>query len=91
MNDLLDIHPGLSNPKPNIVISLFQETLDHLLELLYELSEGDWNMPTICTGWSVKDVALYLLWVEIGNISSRRDQHNLGRTKSAITPSSSNS
>jgi len=50
MNDLLDIHPGLSNPKPIIVIDLLQETLDHLLELLYELSEEEWNMPTICIG-----------------------------------------
>jgi hypothetical protein len=80
MNDLMDIHPGLSNPKPIIVIDLFQETLDHLLVLLYELSEEEWNIPTICTGLSVKDVALHLLGVEIGNISSRRDQYNLGRT-----------
>ncbi len=76
----MHIHPGLSNPKPIVVIDLFQETLDHLLVLLYELSEEEWNIPTICTGWSVKDVALHLLGVEIGNISSRRDQHNLGRT-----------
>ena len=82
MNDLMNIHPGLSNPKPIIVIDLFQETLDYLLELLYKLSEEEWNTPTICTGWSVKDVALHLLGVEIGNISSRRDQHNLGRTMS---------
>ena len=78
----MNIHPGLSNPKPIIVIDLFQETLDHLLELFYELCEEEWNIPTICTGWSVKDVALHLLGVEIGNISSRRDQHNLGRTMS---------
>jgi len=76
----MHIHPGLSNPKPIVVIDLFQETLDHLLVLLYELSEEEWNIPTICTGWSVKDVALHLLGVEIGNISSRLDQHNLGRT-----------
>jgi len=74
----MDIHPGLSNPKPIIVIDLFQETLDHLLELLRELSEEEWNTSTICTGWSVKDVALHLLGVEIGNISSRRDRHILG-------------
>ena len=50
MNDLMDIHPGLSNLKPIIVIDLFQETLDLLLELLYELREEEWNIPTICTG-----------------------------------------
>jgi uncharacterized protein (TIGR03083 family) len=79
MNDLIDDHQGLSNPEPIIVVDLFQETLDHLLEFLTGLNEEDWNAPTICTGWCVKDVALHLLGVEIGNISSRRDQHNLER------------
>jgi hypothetical protein len=79
MNDLMDDHQGLSNPEPTIVVDLFQETLDHLLELLTGLNEEDWNAPTICTGWCVKDVALHLLGIEIGNISSRRDQHNIGR------------
>jgi hypothetical protein len=29
--------------------------------------------PTACPGWSVKDVALHLLGVEVGNLSRRRD------------------
>lgn len=78
----MDDYHGLSNPEPIIVIGLFQETLDHLLELLSELNEEEWNIPTICQGWSVKDVALHLLGVEIGNVSSRRDQHRLVRTTS---------
>ena len=71
--------PGLSKPKPVLVIDLFPETLDYLLRLLSSLGEKEWNEPTICTGWSVKDVALHLLGVEIGNLSSRRDRHHLGR------------
>lgn len=74
----MDRNPGLSKPKPVIVTDLFPKTLDHLLGLLSDLGEEEWKVPTVCTGWSVKDVALYLLGVEIGNISSRRDHHLLG-------------
>ena len=77
---LVDDHPGLSKPKPITVLGLFRETLDHLLALLSELSAEEWHRPTICRGWSVKDVALHLLGVEIGNISARRDRHHLGRS-----------
>ncbi len=80
MNDTIDHHPGLKVPEPVVVVDLFQETLNHLIELLSELNEEEWDTATICTGWSVKDVALHLLGVEIGNISFRRDQHNLGRS-----------
>jgi uncharacterized protein (TIGR03083 family) len=76
----MDDHAGLCNPRPIIVVDLFQKTLDHLIELLSELSKEEWNAPTACTGWSVKDVALHLLGVEIGNISSRRDQYHMGGT-----------
>ena len=76
----MDDHPGLRVPKPVIVIDLFQETLNQLIGLLSDLTEAEWDAATICTGWSVKDIALHLLGVEIGNISFRRDQHNLGRT-----------
>ena len=34
MNDLMDDHQSLSNPEPIIVVDLFRETLDYLLELL---------------------------------------------------------
>jgi uncharacterized protein (TIGR03083 family) len=70
----------LTHPKPILVADLFPETLDHLLRLLADLNDEEWQAPTICTGWSVKDVALHLLGVEIGNVSFRRDQHRLGGT-----------
>ncbi len=43
------------------------------MDLLEGLSEEDWDAPTVCPGWSVKDIALHLLGVEIGNLSTRRD------------------
>lgn len=68
----------LQSPKPILVAELFPDILDHLLHLLNRLEPEDWNQATVCEGWSVKDVALHLLGVEIGNLSSRRDGHSLG-------------
>src|SRR5438045_3245995 len=67
-NHQLPIHPD-----PIDTAHLFPEVLEHLLALLAALSDEEWRMPTVCPGWSVNDVALHLLGVEIGNLSSRRD------------------
>jgi uncharacterized protein (TIGR03083 family) len=64
-------------PQPIIVVDLFPEILDALLELLASLSPEDWHRPTACAGWTVKDVALHLLGGEIGNLSRRRDGHTI--------------
>jgi uncharacterized protein (TIGR03083 family) len=68
----------LRTPNPIIVVDLFPELLDYLLSLLRGLEEDEWKRSTTCEGWSVKDVALHLLGVEIGNLSSRRDKHSIG-------------
>jgi len=60
-------------PQPILVVNLFPEILDALLSLLGDLSADAWQRPTACPGWSVKDVALHLLGVEVGNLSRRRD------------------
>ena len=62
-------------PQPIIVVDLFPELLDALLSLLGGLSADEWQRPTTCPGWCVKDVALHLLGVEVGNLSRRRDGH----------------
>jgi len=46
---------------------------EELLRVLGGLSEAEWQYPTACTGWSVKDVALHLLGDDIGLLSRRRD------------------
>jgi uncharacterized protein (TIGR03083 family) len=68
---------ALRPPQPVIVAELFPELLDALLALLEGLPAEDWGRPTACPGWSVKDVALHLLGVEVGNLSRRRDGHKL--------------
>jgi uncharacterized protein (TIGR03083 family) len=62
-------------PQPILVVDRFPEILDALLSLLGGLSVDAWQRPTVCPGWCVKDVALHLLGVEVGNLSRRRDGH----------------
>lgn len=63
----------MESPKPVIVAALFPEIHEELISLLKSLSAKDWQKPTVCSGWLVKDVALHILGGEIGNISRRRD------------------
>lgn len=78
MNDNLEGQLGLTDPKPIMTAHLIPELLDALIRLLSGLDDADWSAPTVCAPWSVKDVALHLLGVEIGNLSARRDGHRLG-------------
>jgi uncharacterized protein (TIGR03083 family) len=52
---------------------LFLPERESLLSLLTSLTSGKWQLPTVCQGWSVHDVALHLLWGDLSNISRRRD------------------
>ena len=59
--------------EPIIVLDLFPPERQLLLELFSELTEDDWHKPTICAGWTVKDIALHLLGDDIGLLSRKRD------------------
>src|SRR5690348_10687115 len=58
---------------PIFVRDLFPQERQRLLELLSGLSEQEWDAPTVCPGWSVKDIALHLLGDDIGYLSAHRD------------------
>ena len=60
-------------PEPIIVTNLSPEVLDSLLDLLSGLSAEDWNKPTACARWSVKDIAAHLLGGQLGILSRKRD------------------
>src|SRR5438105_2312877 len=64
---------ALRPPDPVQVLDLFAQERAALLELLSGLSEEEWERPTACAGWSVKDVALHILGGDLGNLSRRRD------------------
>ncbi len=59
--------------EPVLVVHLFPEERRLLLDLLRMLGDEDWNTPTVCAGWSVKDVALHLLGDDLGRLSRGRD------------------
>lgn len=56
-----------------VVTHLFEPERASLVALLKSLSVEQWQAPTVCPGWSVKDVALHLLGDDIGLLSRRRD------------------
>jgi uncharacterized protein (TIGR03083 family) len=67
--------PGtLLPPEPVQVLDLFDEERAALLDVLADLTPDGWERPTVCSGWSVKDVALHILGGDLGNISRRRDR-----------------
>jgi uncharacterized protein (TIGR03083 family) len=55
------------------VTHLFPPERASLVELLASLGAEQWQAPTVCLGWSVKDIALHLLGDDIGLLSRRRD------------------
>jgi hypothetical protein len=65
-------------PKPIVVVHLFPEILDALLELLSSLTPEQWDRPIASSIWSVKDTSLHLLADDIGILSRKRDRFSLG-------------
>lgn len=59
--------------EPILTAHLFPQIEAKLVTLLRSLSAEDWQKPTVCPGWSVKDVAAHLLDTNIRNLSMRRD------------------
>ena len=59
--------------EPIIVVDLFPQERQLLLDLFAELTEEDWQKPTVCPGWTVRDIGLHLLGDDIGYLSGERD------------------
>jgi uncharacterized protein (TIGR03083 family) len=63
----------MQQAKPIMVIDLFPQERKRLLELFSELEAEEWEKPTICPGWTVKDIGLHLLGDDVGYLSGARD------------------
>jgi uncharacterized protein (TIGR03083 family) len=70
--------------EPVLTLHLFPEERAALLKLLASCSAPKWDLPTVCTGWSVKDIAAHLLADDLGRLSRGRDAH----AAAAFAPSS---
>ncbi|MFQ5778380.1 MAG: maleylpyruvate isomerase family mycothiol-dependent enzyme [Terriglobia bacterium] len=73
----------MKRPGPIFVLELFPAMRRELLTLLSKLSAREWERPTACALWSVKDVALHLLGGDIGILSRRRDGFTLSEKPGA--------
>lgn len=58
---------------PLWVVDLIPEVREELLHVLESLADDDWEKPTVCEGWSVRDVALHILGDDMGLLSNLRD------------------
>jgi len=63
----------MSTDEPVLVLDRFPELRERLVALLQGLTDEQWATPTVCAGWTVHDVALHLLGVNVSNVSRRRD------------------
>jgi uncharacterized protein (TIGR03083 family) len=60
---------------PIDVLPYFSKEEQSLMTLLGALTEEDWERPTRCAGWTVKDIAAHLLGDKVGRLSRGRDGH----------------
>lgn len=59
--------------QPVLVTDLFPELRAELERVLDSLTDEQWEYPTVCAGWTVRDVALHLLGTRVGLLSGSRD------------------
>jgi uncharacterized protein (TIGR03083 family) len=63
----------MQHVQPIMVLDLFPQERKQLLKLFAELEPEEWEKPTVCPGWTVKDIGLHLLGDDIGYLSGARD------------------
>lgn len=63
----------MTEPPPVFTAHLFPELLTGLIDLLATLRPDEWSKPVPRKSWTVHDVALHLLGVDVGLLSRERD------------------
>lgn len=63
----------MKKPDKIEVRHLFPELYSELIELLQRLSADEWNYPTSCSKWSVKDIVAHLIDTDLRRLSFQRD------------------
>jgi uncharacterized protein (TIGR03083 family) len=59
--------------EPVHTLPLIRKMRTELLQILEGLSTEEWNTPTVCEGWSIRDVAVHILGDDVGILSNLRD------------------
>ena len=65
--------PPLRPLRPVLLLDRFAPLQAELIALLRGLAPGDWQRPTACALWSVKDIVAHLLDDDLRRLSSDRD------------------
>jgi uncharacterized protein (TIGR03083 family) len=70
----LTVHPSLQT-----YADAWTHSIEAISELVLPLTEGEWNRPTPCPGWSVRDVVSHLIGIECEMLGDPRPIHTLPR------------
>ncbi|MFC5719670.1 maleylpyruvate isomerase family mycothiol-dependent enzyme [Streptomyces gamaensis] len=76
----MTVHPSLQP-----TIDAWTQSVESVHELVRPLTEADWNRPTECPGWSVRDVVSHIIGVESEMLGEPRPIHALPRDLYHVT------
>jgi uncharacterized protein (TIGR03083 family) len=68
------VHPSLQN-----YADAWTHSVEAIAELVHPLVEGEWNRPTPCPGWSVRDIISHVIGMECEMLGDPRPIHTLPR------------
>ncbi len=66
-------------------IDAWTHSIEAISELVSPLAEGEWNRPTECPGWSVRDVVSHVIGLECEALGDPRPIHSLPRDLYHVT------
>ncbi|MGE7389857.1 maleylpyruvate isomerase family mycothiol-dependent enzyme [Streptomyces sp. NPDC004126] len=70
----MTVHPSLEP-----YADAWTHSIEAITELVLPLPEGQWNLPTPCPGWSVRDIVSHLIGLELEQLGDPRPIHTLPR------------
>ncbi|MFJ3882767.1 maleylpyruvate isomerase family mycothiol-dependent enzyme [Streptomyces sp. NPDC090077] len=70
----MTVHPSLEP-----YADAWTHSIEAISELVLPLPEGQWNLPTPCPGWSVRDVVSHIIGMELEQLGDPRPIHTLPR------------
>ncbi|MCZ0980326.1 maleylpyruvate isomerase family mycothiol-dependent enzyme [Streptomyces diastatochromogenes] len=70
----MTVHPSLQN-----YADAWTHSIEAIAELVQPLVESEWNRPTPCIGWSVRDIVSHVIGMETEMLGDPRPIHSLPR------------
>ncbi|MFI9580705.1 maleylpyruvate isomerase family mycothiol-dependent enzyme [Streptomyces sp. NPDC052236] len=70
----MTVHPSLQT-----YADAWTHSVESITELVQPLAEGEWNRPTPCPGWSVRDIVSHVIGLDCEMLGDPRPIHTLPR------------